>query len=155
MLQGTADLHGGQIELCGKVRLARHQLSGLDGDALPLLAAPICREQKMKIQPGGVGLGVPFPVGQAARERHEPAGKFNVQALFLLFGRDFSFENSIAPKAAGGKGVLFICTFQWMTVRRKMRNKKAPACENKTQTGVFVCDSDLNAKETANSNRRI
>ena len=61
------------------------------------------REQKMKIQPGGVGLGVPFPVGQAARERHEPAGKFNVQALFLLFGRDFSFENSIAPKAAGVK----------------------------------------------------
>ena len=84
MLQCGTHLIFGHVELPGKMRPARHQLAGLDGDALPLLAAPVGREQQVKVKAGGVRLGVPLPVGQPSRKRHKTAAQFNVQSVFLL-----------------------------------------------------------------------
>lgn len=57
MLQCGTHLIFGHVELPGKMRPARHQLAGLDGDALPLLAAPVGREQQVKVKAGGVRFG--------------------------------------------------------------------------------------------------
>lgn len=60
---------------------ARDQLSGMDGDALPLLSLPVGRKQQVDEQPGSVGLRIPFPVGQAARDGNEAARRVNAHGL--------------------------------------------------------------------------
>lgn len=124
MLQCGTHLIFGHVELPGKMRPARHQLAGLDGDALPLLAAPVSREQQVKVKAGGVRLGIPLPVGQPSRKRHKTVAQFNVQSVFLLsvFCSQHNAPGSAEPVRT------FLATFLRIGAAQNQKNNKRPAC---------------------------
>lgn len=137
MLQCGTHLIFGHVELPEKMRPARHQLTGLDGDALPLLEAPIGREQQVKVKAGGVRFGSVYH-SQSVNSRGN-ATKPRPSSMSKVCSSCLCSAASITHPEAQNQCVLFWQLF-CASVQHKTREttKDLPAEDERRQV-FFAC----------------